>query len=625
MAFGDLSGFFTSEEWKRVDRAPVVFLGIDGATWSFIDPFIEVGELPNLKRLKEEGAYGALRSISCYVSPPAWTTMLSGYLPEKTGVYTFGKWDGFRQEFTSVNSDDIAVPLIWDVASHGGRKVGVFNVPMTYPARPVNGVMVTGLMTPIDMGDPPEGHRVSSKDLGKLLPTADINSYSPIRRTTLDDSLNVFLWALYDTVDDRIKEYDKVVLTVISKGGDLESDRTPRSYTFDVGGFSPWIQIRSLRNGKSEKAWWKASIVKTPDGRYDTQLSPTFYSIDAPYTYPDTLAEFLQTKFNYYLPTKFVESELLPDLTKEAAHRAGYFYDLDYWDLYLYVFTQSDNIHHLTGFSPMALEVYRAIDRYVGEIMEKMPDGGTLIIASDHGFGEYSYGVDLNLFLEKLGLMRWRDRGEIDYDNSLVYYNIWHLYFNHDLITREELEKRGIDLPPSADPVEFLVRYLQEATKSMESTDGSMAVSLELRPLPDGAVGEAPDMIVEGTYGDYLVDFLGFANPHSSVFRELKGIERSWHKRDGIYVAWGKNVRRGFNAGTKNIQDVAPTVLYCLGLPIAADMDGEVMIDIFERRSLAEKPIHLVDDYSQIPRKFVIPDADRELLQKKLLSLGYLQ
>jgi predicted AlkP superfamily phosphohydrolase/phosphomutase len=621
--FADMSEFLGSDEWERSAHAPVVFVGIDGASWQFIDPLIDRGLLPNLERIKREGAYGSLRSISCYVSPPAWVTMLTGYLPDKSGVYTYGKWDRASGDFISVNSLDVEVPSVWDVLSHSGGKTGVFNVPMTYPPRPINGVMVTGMMTPIESTESAQTHPVSREDQARLPAREKPQSFSPTLKTVNDDSLNIYMWLLYDTVDDQVKNYDRVSLTVISKVEGLEDKHQTRDYAFDVGHFSPWIPIRALRNGESADAWVKMAIIKTPGDRYTTQISPTYFRVDAPHTYPDTLGPVLQEKFGYYLPSQFVGKELVPDLATEAVSHATYFYNLDNWDLYLYVFRQSDNIHHFDGFSPAGVDVYKKIDRFIGGVMNQLAGRGTLIIGSDHGFGRYTYGIDLNQFFEDLDLLRRRDGDEIDYDETLVFHNIWHLYFNRDLITRDELGRRGIEVPSSADPIEFFERYLQTLARTIEGPDG-VAVPLEFRPIVRGRAGDAPDMVVEGAVGQYVVDFLGVENRHTTTVRTLEGTERWWHIQDGVVLAWGDGVRKGFEVGTQDIQDIAPTLLYLLNLPIADDMDGELMREIFEPSLLANNALYVVDNYAEVMTA-TADDVDRESLEEKLRSLGYIR
>jgi hypothetical protein len=611
-AHSDLDAFI-GEQHRPPARGPVVFVGIDGASWEFINPLIESDVLPNLARLKKEGAFATLQSIPCYVSPPAWTTMFTGGLPQNSGVYSFGKWDAQRWEFTSVNGDDVRLPRVWEVASYCGRKVGIFNVPMTYPPRPVNGIVVSGMMTPHEMGGPVTCQTHDRRGMDNLLHRGRVESFSPAVRAAATDSLNTYFWSLYDTVDDRLKGYDTVVLTVVS-----EDDRI-RSYTFEVGGFSQWIRIRARCQGEVEDAWCKFAITRTEDDRYETRISPTFFAIDETYTFPDSFAAVLQDQFGYYVPSPFVSSDLVTRITRESAAHAAYFYNLDNWDFYAYVFTQSDNVHHLTGFSPQAVEVYRIIDRFVGTVMKTMDDSGTLIVASDHGFGRYRCGIDLNHFFEDRGLLERRADGSIDRERTLVFHHIWHLYFNERLITRDELTRRGIYVSNSEDPLDVFGNYLQGLCARI-----SPGVGVEVTPVASDFSGDDPHMRVEGASGEYVVDFLGIDQSHDATIHELDGGKAWWHVREGVLMAWGHGIRRGSDLGVEDIQDVAPTLLYMLGLPVAF-ADGAPIAGLFEQQYVAAHAFHLVDDYSQISDTPVAQKGRRETLEKKLRALGYLR
>ena len=67
----------------------VILVGIDGADWKVIDPLIAEGRLPNLARMKSEGASGPLISHEPIFSPVVWATISTGKLPEKHGIHTF--------------------------------------------------------------------------------------------------------------------------------------------------------------------------------------------------------------------------------------------------------------------------------------------------------------------------------------------------------------------------------------------------------------------------------------------------------------------------------------------------------------------------------------------------------
>lgn len=118
----------------------VCIIGLDGGSLELIERWADV--LPNLRRLMTEGSVGVLRSTIPPVTSPAWNCMISGCNPGKVGVYGFFREDNGR--FRTTNYRDQAVPAMWDLIGDAGRRVGVVNVPVTYPPNAVNGFMIAG-------------------------------------------------------------------------------------------------------------------------------------------------------------------------------------------------------------------------------------------------------------------------------------------------------------------------------------------------------------------------------------------------------------------------------------------------------------------------------------------------
>jgi hypothetical protein len=255
--------------------------------------------------------------------------------------------------------------------------------------------------------------------------------------------------------------------------------------------------------------------------------------------------------------------------------------------------------------------------------MERMPAGSTLLVGSDHGNGTYEYGVDLNQYFAELGLLRFDSPTRIDHENTVVFHNLWYLYFNPDLLTRDELSKRGIDVPPGEDPREYMVRYMIQVGRNLKTAERGFPV--DFLPMAPEARGDTPDMAVVGSYDDYIVEFWNIMKPHSAAVGELKGGDRFWHIRDGVFLAWGDQVRRNFDAGIREAPDVAPTILYRLGLPVGADMDGQAMLDVFDPALVESLPLLVNERYTDIPKKTILDKDERESLRKKLRSLGYVQ
>ncbi len=86
---------------------------------------------------------------------------------------------------------------------------------------------------------------------------------------------------------------------------------------------------------------------------------------------------------------------------------------------------------------------------------------------------------------------------------------------------------------------------------------------------------------------------------------------------------WGRHISDGYDAGLRQIEDIAPTILYLLGLPAAEDMDGRGILDALVPGFVASHTSYTVADYREIPRDFVAVEKDTEPLEKKLKSLGY--
>ncbi len=606
------------------DRRRVVFVGIDGACWDIIDPLIDEGLLPTLKKLKKESAWGILQSVECYVSPPAWTTMMSGYLPHRTGVFSFGTWDGERRKFINVMSGDVKVPSVWDAASFAGRRVAVANVPATYPVREINGIMVSGLLTPADL-DEQKLRVVSCEPLSE--PSEDEPpSFSPVLHGRFEHtgtSIRVFM---LDTKDDGETTYDSVSLRIGERVDGGEGSGTTAE--FPLGAYSDWLQVDHVKDGKRQSAWCKFLVSSTTRaGSYAVASSVVFFDVgdtEVMFTYPDSLKGVLKRTFNHYFPSKFLEPLLVPSLTEDSARYASFFYGYDDWDAYFYVFTQTDNIQHLVGVSDLTKSVYQIIDRFLQDLIEKLPDDATLIIASDHGFKQYTYSIDLNKLLERMGLLAFKDDKAIDHDSTIVFHNLWTLYFNEALLTPDELKKHKIDLAPGQSPREALLVYLERAKPSLTNPVNNEAMTVEFTRFPESEFERAPDMIVKGTYSNYMVDFWNIKNPRQAIIQPLRADEQWNHTREGMYLFRGKGIKRDFAGPVEDIQDIAPTVLYLLGLPLAEDMDGRLMHSVLDTRLLPHDSYALLKGYNQLYSQ-ARTDLTPEELEKQLRSLGYIR
>jgi predicted AlkP superfamily phosphohydrolase/phosphomutase len=614
-------GFLESAPWREGQRHPVVCIGIDGGNWHFIERLVGEGRLPGFERIMREGSYGTLQSVDNYVTPPAWTTIFSGYLPGKHGIYTFGSFDSASGEFLSDSSDDILVPMVWDAASRAGLRCGVVNVPVTFPPHPVDGIMVSGMMTPIEAesGAPMRAVQVAPS---YFRDAPGIPPGSALFRMAATDGWCLYLWTMYDTIDDGAVAFDRVAMRVMS----MDATGAPQQeLDFDVlplGAFSRWMHGRRERDGNLVPVRLKLKI-DVDGGEVNLTTSQSVYPMEAVFTYPEELRAELDTYFGFYLPSKFFTKGVVESLTDDAVAHADFLYNRDDWDLYCFVFSETDHAHHQAGFGAEPAGVYERIDAFLQRLMERMPRDATLVIASDHGFGRFDYAVDLNVMLEQMGLLAWEAYGRLDNERTLVFHNLAYLYYNRDRITREELAERGFEVPDGADPFEFLRETVHAAAAALVGPEGR-PMPVEIRPVPDGGAGRPPDDLVEVSYDGYVVEFWNLTQPSSQVVERLEGGNQMWHERDGIYLFWGSRVRAGGDTGRAHAADIAPTVLYLLGLPTAPDMDGRVLFDVLGDDARAA-PAVVNRGYRDIPRERILPEDQRESLREKLRSLGYIQ
>src|SRR6266849_1425544 len=136
---------------KRYVVRTVIF-GVDGLTFRILHPLVERGELPNFQRLAREGCEAVLESKYPPLTAPAWTSLSTGLKPARHGVYDFWEYVDQREpgmaRKASVVTHRRGGKAIWNILSEYGKQVLVINVPVTYPPEAVNGIMISGYMTP---------------------------------------------------------------------------------------------------------------------------------------------------------------------------------------------------------------------------------------------------------------------------------------------------------------------------------------------------------------------------------------------------------------------------------------------------------------------------------------------
>lgn len=130
-------------EKKPVRR--VLVIGLDGATWDLLTPWISAGKLPNLAKLHHSGVSGKLASTIHPITTPAWISFMTGRTQGQHGVYDHVRRRAGSYDIEIMDATKIKSPLIFDYIGTQTAKSVAINIPMTYPPRPIEGALVSGL------------------------------------------------------------------------------------------------------------------------------------------------------------------------------------------------------------------------------------------------------------------------------------------------------------------------------------------------------------------------------------------------------------------------------------------------------------------------------------------------
>src|SRR6266404_3961929 len=126
----------------------VLIVGLDSATFDLARPWIDEGKLPSLAALMKNGAWGRLASVVPPITPPAWTSFMTGKNPGKHGIFHFVETEpgGYAMNYTNATSR--RSPTVWKLLNAAGFSVGTMNIPFTYPPETLDGFQISGMDTP---------------------------------------------------------------------------------------------------------------------------------------------------------------------------------------------------------------------------------------------------------------------------------------------------------------------------------------------------------------------------------------------------------------------------------------------------------------------------------------------
>ncbi|MFQ5856010.1 MAG: alkaline phosphatase family protein [Anaerolineae bacterium] len=504
----------------------VLIIGLDGGTLDVIEPWAEAGHLPNFRRLLREGCSGRLKSTIPALSPPAWTSFMTGVNPGKHGLFDFLKRRPGSYELQPVRNDLPSLDTMFAWASRHGRRVGVLNVPMTYPPEWVNGFMVSGLGAPDDVDYAyPAGLADELRASGYRINNAIV--YEPGRE-------DAFIRDVMDTTDRRAE----VALQLMNR--------------------EPWdlftVVFRNL-DGVLAFLW---AFMDETHPRHDPQLGERYG--DAVLRYH----QLLDRRLGDFLAA--VDDNTVVLIMSD--HGGGPLYK----EVYLNVWLQQEGFQRLRQ-GVGAVSGARAMLRRAGLTRESL----TQLV----GWRNVNRMKDqLPAWLTAMVPRATPDIAEVvDWSQTLAYS---FGYIGQIYINLRGREPHGIVQPGSEyrRVVDEIVGRLWELEDPETGERVVDAIYLRDDIYHGPHAHEGPDINVT-MRGMSYISHLGLEFVGEQVFGPAPNYETGTHRQYGMLVVWGPGVRQGHIENVEII-DLAPTILHMLGVPVPEDMDGRVLGELYE-------------------------------------------
>jgi predicted AlkP superfamily phosphohydrolase/phosphomutase len=570
----------------------VYVLGLDGATFDLIAPWVSRGELPNMKRLMDEGSHGSLMSALPAHSAPSWSSFITGKNPGKHGIFDFSEHVDGSYEVKFVNASRRQGMSIWATASRYDKKVAVVNVPMTFPPEKVNGIMISGMDAP-------------GIDSNFTYPTT---LSGELKRIIGDYSLEAGLWSYINKGEINLA---------------IEKQHETIDKRFEVTKYLmnnyPWDLFVSVftATDRVQHAFWKYMDPRHPS-----------YKLEEAKKYGDAI-------LNVYRKMDHIVGYLLDHLSEDTIlfvmsdHGAGLCSNKT---LYLNNWLCREGLLEYKDFRPQqgSGNSHRLKRLFYTKLLGGLPrDFWKALPRETRDQVRKRFPFVFNKMASQFFFSR------IKMDETKAYAEesknfIW--------VNLKGREPRGT-VRPGREYEEVRERIIHGLLGEKDPGSGEPVVDNVFRRediYHGGNFEKAPDLVV--TFKD-----LGYVpRPSYTVAPDvvLKTIPRleleqsesntranARHLPNGILLMRGKGIRPGRKIDGAKIMDLAPTILYTMGLPVPTDMDGKVLESAYQESVLLEKPIShdSVERPEPAVQDMVYSPEEEEAIRQRLGDLGYLE
>jgi predicted AlkP superfamily phosphohydrolase/phosphomutase len=292
------------------------------------------------------------------------------------------------------------------------------------------------------------------------------------------------------------------------------------------------------------------------------------------------------------------------------------------------------------------IQIWQKIDNILGSAIETLSENANIIIVSDHGFGAHRSTFYTGSWLEKEGYLRRKAlpvrarklqgivaelikrmspylyrklvkatksgampkipiSSEIDFDRSLAFSPA-----NASLTGKICINHQASPFKSHSNNSEVVRREIVERLKETCRDLGIQVTIYSPHELYSGQYLDlAPDILFDIEDGGCSIRFGFGQKPYQKPPPNL--MHSGTHRKEGVFIAYGADIKRGREIEDAKIYDIAPTILHMFGLPVPDDMDGRVLKEIFKEGS---EPAQREIKYHKV-------DVERDKIRDKVKKL----
>ena len=132
------------------NRRRALVIGLDGVPFSLLQNLRKQGRIPVMNSLFETGCFGQMSVSIPEISSVSWSSFMTGKQSGEHGIYGFIDLEPGTYHMRFPNFASIKSPTLWEELARVHKKSVVVNMPATYPARDINGALISGFVA-VDM------------------------------------------------------------------------------------------------------------------------------------------------------------------------------------------------------------------------------------------------------------------------------------------------------------------------------------------------------------------------------------------------------------------------------------------------------------------------------------------